>query len=170
MPVPTFYLDNMIVCGLIRKDLVPGEQAASETLRKAKDIGKVRIVTSRWSKREIEKTRKPILREMLSDGLEDFELLLKDHVVLGFHTSTDRLGGYTTCPLVSDISDQEAFSFVRNAGIHQVDSNHLEVAIHNKCDFFVTTDPVIIQHRATIEAKFPLQIVTPAEAVRHIPP
>ena len=44
-------------------------------------------------------------------------------------------------PMVTEYVDSELFENLKKAGLKEADARHLMYAVHNKCDYFVTTDP-----------------------------
>ena len=164
------YCDNMIVSAASEHDLgCAAEQEALDKLLSLGEQGRIQMVTSRWSLREIERTQDRQKRSRLKDCVSNFELVPYDHKVLGFHDQGDQYGGFISSPLVSDDIDETMLSELRNLGLTKVDPHHLMVACHNKCDRFLTTDPVIIAQHAAIESLCPgIRIMKPSELLREL--
>ncbi len=100
------------------------------------------------------------------DGLTGLELAKDDHKVLGSYTTTDRLGGCTSIPLVTDIVNEPLYSALFSFGIKVDDAKHLMYAIHNGFDYFVTRDKGILNRRAQVEAlSASIRVRKPADAV-----
>jgi len=69
--------------------------------------GLISLETSRWSQREMARTRNEALKRQLTNGLVGTSLAEHDHIVLGFDGQyTDPFGGYITYPFVTDIIDE----------------------------------------------------------------
>ena len=91
------YLDNCVVSGMVRGDLAtaegPAEMAAIPALKKAVDEGRLRLVTSRESHREQERTKDATVRELLAKGRPEFPLVPENEKLLGINTYLDGAGG-----------------------------------------------------------------------------
>jgi len=146
------YLDNVIVCGRVRNDLDPIEVAAVRRMEAAKDGGQLNIVTSRESWREQDRTKDQALRSQFHQDRPNVPVVTDDHRVLGIHNSQDHLGGFSVCPLVTEVVDEELLRELKRAGLKDADARHLMYATHNTCDRFVTTDPHFLDQRADLEA------------------
>lgn len=159
------YLDNCIESGRIRTDLQPpSEMAAVQWLVKARDEGKVEIVTSRESWREQDRTKDPTVRAQLAESRGDTPVVPKDHKLLGFHNQMDRLGTVAVTPIVTEIVDEDLFQSLTAAGLKNADARHLMYAARNGCDRFVTTDPHFTFRASELELLCEhLKIVTPSE-------
>src|SRR5260370_4984795 len=85
------YFDNCIESGRVRADLQPDEMAAVRSLLKARDEGKVEIVTSRESWRAQDRTKDPTVRAQLARPRGDTPLVSNDHNLFSFHNHMVRL-------------------------------------------------------------------------------
>jgi len=159
------YFDNCIESGRVRTDLQPpSEMAAVRSLLKARDEGKIEIVTSRESWREQERTNDPSIRAQLVNARGDTPVVPNDHELLGFHNQMDRFGTVCVTPLITDIIDEGLFKSLTAAGLKNADARHLMYAARNECERFVTTDPHFTFRRPQLEALCQgLKIVTPSE-------
>src|SRR5262249_28823169 len=91
--------------------------------------------------------------------LEKVEFL-PDHEVVGFHNQWDRRGG-CSYPLVAD---DPTVRELLDIGLDRTDAQHPMLAIQHGCAYFVTCDErSILKHRATIEGKYPINLVKPSE-------
>jgi hypothetical protein len=155
------YLDNNIVCGVTKDDLSAGESDALTDLLRLHSEGKVRVVTSELTRKEMEgwkgKNRPPAERVFYL--LEKVEFL-PDHQVVGFHNQWDRMGG-CSYPLVAD--DPVARS-LWEMGLDRTDAHHVMLAIKHECGYFVTCDEkTVLRHKAAVEAMYPVKLVKPSE-------
>jgi hypothetical protein len=159
------YLDNCIESGRIRNDLQPStEMAAVESLLKARDEGKIEIVTSRESWREQDRAKEPTVRAQLAQSRGETPVVPNDHKLLGFHNQMNRLGTVAVCPIISEIVDEALFKGLTTAGLKEADARHLMYAARNDCDRFVTTDPHFISRRPELEALCQgMKIVKPSD-------
>jgi hypothetical protein len=114
------YLDNCIESGRIRTDLQPpSEMDALRTLLKARDAGKIEVVTSRESWREQDRASDPAVRAQLAESRGHTPVVPNDHKLLGFQNQMDRLGTVYVCPFVTEIVDEALFKgpdFIRPKG------------------------------------------------------
>jgi hypothetical protein len=93
-------------------------------------------------------------------------MVTEDYKVLGMHNQMDRLGTVSVTPFVTEYVDVELFKSFMNAGLKDADARHLMYAVHNRCAWFVTTDPHFtdIGRRAELEPLCRgLKIATPVE-------
>jgi predicted nucleic acid-binding protein len=158
------YFDNCIESGRVRADLQPPEMAAVRSLLKARNEGKVEIVTSRESWREQDRAKDPRLRAQLAQSRGDTPVVSNDHKLFGFHNQMDRLGTVAVTPLITEIIDEELFRNLTAAGLNDADARHLMYATRNECDRFVSTDPHFTSKRQQLEALCQcLKILTPSE-------
>ncbi len=157
------YLDNVIASGVVLGDLQPpAELLAARAILKCP---KVKVFTSRHSRREQERTRDPGSRKRLLEAQGDLPTVEKDHEVLGFGASQDHVGGIITIPVVTDIVDQELYDKLVTRGARKDDPHHLMYAVHNECQRFVTLDTKdVLPIRTALEpACRGMKIVTPTE-------
>jgi hypothetical protein len=162
----TAYFDTCIQSGRRLADLKPAEMNAIRALEKAEREGKIKIVTSRETHREQERTNDPTLRAQLVQSHGDTPVVPKDHTLLGIHNQMNHLGTICNAPMLTEIVDGPLFDSLIAAGLKKADARHLMYAAHadNACDWFVTTDPDFIERRAQLEELCPgLRIVRPSE-------
>jgi hypothetical protein len=142
--------------------------AAVQAIDKAHRTGTLKMVTSRHSWREQERTRNPERRSALEAARSEVSAVANDHVILAFpvvHGHGSRLVG----PLVSDIVDVSLFADLTAIGLSDSDAKHLMYAVVNSCDRFVTLDPDFLDRRDALEARCPsLRIRTPSELVAEL--
>jgi predicted nucleic acid-binding protein len=146
------YLDSNIVSA-IAKDDEPAEAAALDRLLEAKDEGKVRLVTSELTLREInayQGHRHPQL-------VRTFRLLEKVPIVrwddlVGMHSYGDKRTWITT-PLIENDAD---YSALLTLGLKTVDAQHVFVAWKQACDRFLTCDGGILHRSRDIQKRFAL--------------
>jgi hypothetical protein len=150
----TAYLDTCIQSGRRLGDLKPAaEMNAVRTLEKAEREGKIKIVTSRETHREQERTNDPTLRAQLVQSQGATPVVPKDHTLLGIHNQMDHLGTVCGTPMLTEIVDGPLFDSLIAAGLKKADADHLVYAAHpdNACDWFVTTDPDFTDRQARLE-------------------
>jgi len=165
------YLDNVICSGIVSGDLnPPSEMKAARALISARDRGEINLLTSAESWREQDKTVDPQRRAILASGREVVPRVQKDHTVLGFAHSADRLGGFVAYPLVTDVVDEALLRGLKAVGLSDPDARHVMYAVHNGCSRFVTLDTKdILPKRFQVEAVcVGLKIVTPAELAEEL--
>ncbi len=161
------YLDNMVVCAITKHDLAPEEQKALDKLQK--DPYRTMLVTSRQSWREQEKTKKQNDRDQFNKNRSKIPVVLNDHKVLGFSSQDDQYRGFITSPLVTDIPDEKIWNGLKGLFNDKNDAHHLMYALHNKCEYFATTDPHFTEIRNEIKKIFPeIQIVKPSELLKEL--
>jgi hypothetical protein len=164
------YEDNVIACGRIKRDLADAAEMASlDVLDQIANTRQISMESSRWSQREIARTRNEAVRSQLTQGLVGTKFATHDHIVLGFdNQQTDPFGGYISNPLVTDIIDNNIYSTLTKIPLKDLDAKHLMVAICNGYDRFLTTDPDFISSRSQIEAAFPIKVLKPSELVAEL--
>ena len=156
------YLDHSVVSAIAKNDM-PAEAGALATLQEFAAKGKVHLLSSKVTEREIA----PYEGDRKEDLEREYKLLAEaafheDHKVLGFHSHGDQWTWIST-PLVEDESISRR---LRQIGLDKMDAHHLMVAIRNECKVFLTCDArTILNRRAEIEAEFPIQRRTPLEFV-----
>jgi hypothetical protein len=129
------YLDNVIVCGRVRSDLAAIEMAAVQHIEQARLNGLLKVVTSRESWREQDRTQDKIVRSELEQDRSNIPIVVDDHRLLGLHHQQDRLGGFVTWPMLTDVVDDALLSVFQTAGLGGADARHLMYAVHNRCDW-----------------------------------
>jgi len=159
------YLDNVAASGRVVGDLTPAEEMeALRRIESAHSAGIIKIVTSRESWREQERTTNPVKRAKLEAARSEVSVVANDHVVLGFFSPlTNRYGSVVIAPIITDIVDEALFADLRGLGLDDSDAKHLMYAVTNACDRFVTLDPDFLNRRAALEARCPsIRILRPA--------
>jgi predicted nucleic acid-binding protein len=136
------YLDNNIVSA-IAKDDEPAESNALDRLLEAKDEGKVRLVTSELTLREIKAYQGPMRPQLerIFHLLEKVEVLRWDELK-GMHSYGDHRT-WITSPLIENDPD---YSALLALGVKPVDAQHVFVAAKHACDAFLTCDGGILHH------------------------
>jgi predicted nucleic acid-binding protein len=133
------YFENTIESGRARPQLKPDQMTAVQLLLKARDAGKLEIVTSPETYRE--QDRVPANhRTKLVEARADVPLVTEREKLLGFHNQMDRLGTVATSPILTEYVDADLFKSLTKAGLKDADARHLMYAAHNGCDRFVTVD------------------------------
>jgi hypothetical protein len=164
----TAYLDNCIACGIIFGDLEAAQMAATRWIEQ-NARNEIQVVTSRESWREQDRTQASGKKSKLEQSRGNVPVVQDDHRLLGFHTNTDQFGGFTCCPMITEVVDEELFASFRQAGLKDADARHLMYAVQNKCDRFVTTDPHFTDRRPSLEKLCRgLLIVTPVELMTEL--
>jgi len=159
------YLDNVAASGRVVGDLVPAaEMEALRRIESAHSAGILKMVTSRESWREQERTKDPVKRAKLEAARGEVSAVATDHVLLGFNHLEGRYGTIAASPIITDIVDEVLFADLKRTGLSASDAKHLMYAFANACDRFVTLDPDFLDRRASLEARCQsLRIVTPSE-------
>ena len=163
------YLDNVAVSGRVMGDLAPEtEMVALRAIESAHRTGALKMVTSRESWREQERTRDLARRATLEAARGDLSAVVNDHVILGF-PNVQGPGKMAVGPLVSDIVDEALFADLKGIGLSDSDAKHFMYAFANSCDRFVTLDPDFLERRDSLEARCPsLRIRKPSELVTEL--
>jgi hypothetical protein len=156
--LPCAYLDNNIVSA-IAKDDERAESNALDRLLEAKDEGKVRLVTSELTLREI----KGYQGRMRPQLVWTFRLLEKVEIVrwdklVGMHSYGDHRTWITT-PLIDNEPD---YSALLALGLKTVDAQHVFVAAKQACDAFLTCDGGILHRAGDIEKQFGVLVQKPS--------
>jgi predicted nucleic acid-binding protein len=164
------YLDNVAASGRVVGDLTPvSEMEALQDIERAASAGLLKMVTSRESWREQERTQDPLKRAKLEAARSEVLAVATDHVVLGFSNLSGPYGTISTNPIVTDIVDEALFADLKSAGLDDSDARHLMYAVANACDRFVTLDPDFLGRRVSLEARCqPLRILRPSELVAEL--
>ena len=157
------YLDNVAASGRILGDLEV-EMKALQEIERAQSSKKVKLVTSRESWREQERTRDPERRTRLEASRDEVSAVANDHVVLGFSNVMGPYGTVAANPIVSDVVDDALFADLKKIGLRDADARHLMYAVVNTCDRFVTLDRDFLDRREALEARCQtIRIVKPSE-------
>lgn len=159
------YLDNVAASGRVVGDLEPPEEMkALREIEQAHSNRQLKIVTSRESWREQERTKDVGKRAKLEAARGEVSVVASDHRVLGFSDVNSPRGSTTVYPLITDIVDEALFIDLKSIGLLNSDARHLMYAFTNSCDRFLTLDPDFLDRRAALEARCPtIKIVTPSE-------
>jgi hypothetical protein len=165
--VKTTYLDNDVICGIVKQDLEPKENEAVVGLLRLRDQGAIRLVSSEVTKQELArwKGEKRQDAEAEYENLEKVEYIL-DHRLIGFNNQWSRQGGWSS-PM---IEDDPLAAALWKLGLRRTDSHHLMLAIREKCHYFVTCDrKTILSRRRAIEAAFSdIRLLSPAELLAEL--
>jgi len=156
--LPCAYLDNNIVSAIAKND-ERAESDALDRLLEAKDEGKVRLVTSELTLREI----KGYQGRMRPQLVRTFRLLEKVEIVrwdklVGMHSYGDHRTWITT-PLIDNEPD---YSALLALGLKTVDAQHVFVAAKQACDAFLTCDGGILHRSGDIEKQFGVLVQKPS--------
>jgi len=156
--LPCAYLDNNIVSAIAKND-ERAESDALDRLLEAKDEGKVRLVTSELTLREI----KGYQGRMRPQLVRTFRLLEKVEIVrwdklVGMHSYGDHRTWITT-PLIDNEPD---YSALLALGLKTVDAQHVFVAAKQACDAFLTCDGGILHRAGDIEKQFGVLVQEPS--------
>jgi len=156
--LPCAYLDNNIVSAIAKND-ERAESDALDRLLEAKDEGKVRLVTSELTLREI----KGYQGRMRPQLVRTFRLLEKVEIVrwdklVGMHSYGDHRTWITT-PLIDNEPD---YSALLALGLKTVDAQHVFVAAKQACDAFLTCDGGILHRAGDIEKQFGVLVQKPS--------
>jgi hypothetical protein len=142
------------------------ELSALRKLLNGRQSGNYQMVRSGVSLRELSATGLDALRQALLADYAALDPIANDEKVLGFHTQYDRLGGFVSNPIVSDVQDEPLRGQLVERGLSRRDAEHLAQAISNRCSVFLTRDErtIIKPHRDWIEKTFPpLKVRLPSE-------
>lgn len=155
------YLDNVAASGRVVGDLEPAEMEALRRIERAHSAGILKMVTSRESWREQERTKDPAKRATLEAARGEVSAVATDHIVLGFSNAVT--------PLITDIVDEALFADLKGLGLDDSDAKHLMYAVISTCDRFVTLDTDFLSLRAPLEARCrSLRILKPSELVNEL--
>jgi hypothetical protein len=152
------YLDNDVVSA-IWKDDNPKESAAIDKVLEAFDAGRLELVTSDVTRKEIDQ-----YQGKGKAGVERIFRLLKkvpyveSHKLLGIHSYGDATT-WISSPL---IEDDPTVKRLRDLGIKPTDAHHVMVAIKAVCDIFLTCDGGILHHSHEIEKAFGIKPQSPS--------
>jgi hypothetical protein len=163
--MPRGYLDTDIVSAMVKDDY-PNEAAALDRLLDLVESGKLELVASELTRREVADYHGP-LRKGIERFTRQFDNVkfVEDHQVVGFHNEYGPHGGVST-PLVTD---DPMSAKLREIGLDRTDAHHVMLAISNGCDFFITCDTkTILRFRQEIEAAFRIRLMKPSELIKVI--
>jgi hypothetical protein len=155
------YLDNNIVSA-IAKDDHPADSEALDRFLKAKDEGKVDLVTSELTLEEIKKYQGPMQPrvERIFRLLQKVPIVRWDKLV-GMNIYGDASTWINT-PIIENDPD---YSALLALGLEMIDAQHIFVAGKQACDTFVTCDKGILHHAEGIRTLFPLVVQKPSDLV-----
>jgi len=169
------YLDNMIDSARTEQDLVPIEMEATKKLLEAEADGKLKLLASGLNSDEQAKTKDEAKRLRLAQA-ERLPRVEKETELLGMNISY-QLGGAINSPIMNSIIDPVLMDTFHapgsadkaNTPLAKLDAQHLMYAVANGCDWFVTTDPIILNNKVTLEKSCRgLLIVRPSELVAEL--
>jgi hypothetical protein len=160
-PVKSAYVDTNLVSGIRRQDRGT-EQAALNRLFDAHDEGRIALVTSPVTKREL--SALPAHRfaadEKTYQWLRELPQI-EEQPLMHVQPITARPG--VKGPLPIRVPD---FAFLDDLLKDRPDAEHVFQAHASGIDYFVTTDEkTILNQRAAIEAKLPIRLRRPSEVV-----
>ena len=164
------YPDNVAASGRVLGDLAPAsEMAALRDVERAAAAGLLKIVTSRESWREQERTKDAVKRARLEAARGEVSAVANDHVLLGSSSVFGPYGTIAVNPMLSDIVDEALFADLKMLGLGDADARHLMYAVANACDYFVTLDHDFLERRAALQARCPsIRILRPSELVAEL--
>lgn len=159
------YIDNMIVCARDKHDLVKEEQEAIDSLWQLDSEHRIRMVGSRISAQNIEQAKDSATLQKLKVIYETLNRVAKERKIRGFSELRDQYGGQICNPIPTEILDRNIFSQLCSIGLDaDDDARHLTIAICNKADIFLTTDPDYLDRRSLIEERYPgIRVLRPSE-------
>jgi len=160
------YLDNDVVSA-IAKDDTATESAALDRLLAAKDEGKLDLVTSGITLKEIKRykgsNRKPVERT--------FRLLNKVPVVEWEElVRIESYGDSRTWINAPVIQNQVLYDSLLKLGLEPTDVQHLFAAANQGCEIFLTCDGVILAHADDISQLCKLAVQKPSHLAAKLPP
>jgi len=171
------YLDNMIDSARTEQDLVRTEMEATNKLLEAGANGALELLGSGLNSDEQAKTRDEAKRLRLAQA-ERLPRVEKETELLGINIIyPSGLGGAINSPNLNAILDQVLMDTFHAPGtankaktpLAKLDAQHLMCAVVNCCDWFVTTDPIILNKKVTLEDSCRgLHIVKPSELVAEL--
>jgi len=165
------YLDNVLVSGRVLGDLPEDEMQALDELERAHKKGRIKMVTSRETWREQERTKDDETRALLKDARDELSVVQSDHKVLGMNEVRGPRGTIAVSPLVTDIPDEALFADLRGLGLDEGDAKHLMYAVINDCVRFATLDHDFFDLRPALEARCQsLTIVKPSDLASELSP
>jgi hypothetical protein len=155
------YLDNNIVSAIAKDDYV-AESDALDRLLEAKDQGKVQLVTSELTLREIKAYQgasRPVV-ERTFRLLEKVPTIRWDELV-GMHSYGDQRT-WITSPMIQNDPD---YSALLALGLETVDAQHIFVAAKHACHAFLTCDGGILHRAPDVKKRFGIIVQTPSDFV-----
>ena len=160
------YLDNNIVCSIVRDDN-PSQSAALSVLLEGHEQGKVSLVTSEITLEEIRRCP-PEYRPPLE---RTFRLLAKVPVAApqSLLYITHTYGQYGTSTNSPVFKNDQLFESLLALGLEEVDAKHILSAAKEACGFFLTCDnsrgTSILRSSQEIEKLCGVHVQRPSEFV-----
>jgi hypothetical protein len=163
------YLDNNIVSAIATDD-TPAESEALNRLLKAMDEGKVELITSEVTEREIKAYQNELKRRLVE---RTYLLLAKVPIIrwdelAGMKSFGDNRTWINT-PIIQNDPDYEALLKIglgreRRGKPQGVDAQHVFVAVKQACDVFLTCDGAILHHdrASAIKNRFGVAVQKPS--------
>jgi hypothetical protein len=162
--VKSAYVDTNLVSGIRRRDRGT-EQAPLNRLFDAHDEGRIALVTSPVTRRELS----ALPPERYAADEKTYRRLgelaqIEEQPLTHLQPITARSGAKGPLPIrVPD------FAFLDDLLTDRADAEHIFQAHANGIDYFVTTDDkTILSQRAAIEAKLPIRLRRPSEVVAEV--
>jgi len=155
------YLDNNVVSA-IAKDDTPPESDALARLLVANEQGKVDLVTSEVTLREIERYRGSGREstERTFDLPEKVPVVAWDKLV-GINSYGDRRTWINSLIIQTD----ELYNSLLGLGLETVDAQHVFVATKQACDVFLTCDGGVLKRASAIGQLCKLSVQKPSKLV-----
>jgi hypothetical protein len=162
---PSAYLETSLVFGISSQDL-DAEQSALLQILKAYKRGSLNLFTSHVTNEEIQQGNDTGLDEAIYALLRDVPAVEEEWLFPQPLVTTPTGGSRLAGPVVvreSELGELEAIL------PHRDDARHVFQAMRNQLDYFVTADKrSIIRHAPTLEARFPIRVVTPSQLVAEL--
>jgi len=165
------YLDTVITSGRVQRDLSPvSEMAAVDRLEQLHAEERIKIVTSKWSRVEQERTKNPERRAAFAARANEVSMVQSDHKLLGFNSIDYGRRGFISYPLISDVVNDDLLARLKAASVEHDDAMHVMYAVENNCQVFVTLDDKdLLPRRAAIEGFCSgIRILRPTELVEEL--
>jgi hypothetical protein len=135
---------------------------ALRRLLRAKDEGKVRLVTSELTHTEIKAYYQGSKREGLAETFQRFEKVevVPSDQLIGMQSYGDSRT-WISMPIIEKHPD---YKMLRELGVKPVDAEHVFVASRHDCDAFLTCDGGILHYdrAAAIEKRFAMFVQRPS--------
>lgn len=129
MNIPRVYFDNVAVSGRVLRDLNPFDQmAAVDDLMRMHAEGRIKVVTSKVTRIEQQRTSVPEKREKLEAHWGELSAVSNDHRLIGFHNQRMFYGGLIMHPRFSDIVNDDLFATLKAVGLADNDAKHVMYA------------------------------------------
>jgi hypothetical protein len=120
------YLDTVITSGRVKRDLSPAsEMVAVDRLEQLQTEERIKIVTSKWSRVEQERTKNPEIRAAFAARANEVSVVQSDHRLLGFNSIDYGHLGFISYPLISDVVNEDLFSRLKAASVEHDDAMHV---------------------------------------------